>query len=71
MRAVRAGANVGSRMEDPPDGEAIRLPAPRLSGGVAVEQALDTRRSLREFAGEPLGLPELAQLLWAAQDKAA
>jgi nitroreductase len=51
--------------------EAIRLPAPRLSGGVAVEQALDTRRSLREFAGEPLGLPELAQLLWAAQDKAA
>ena len=47
--------------------EAIRLPAPRVSGGVAVEHALDTRRSLREFAGEPLGLPELAQLLWAAQ----
>ena len=47
--------------------EAIRLPAPRVSGGVAVERALDTRRSLREFAGETLGLPELAQLLWAAQ----
>ena len=46
---------------------AIRLPAPRVSGGVAVEHALDTRRSLCEFAGEPLGLPELAQLLWAAQ----
>jgi hypothetical protein len=47
--------------------EAIGLPAPRVSGGVAVEHALDTRRSLREFAGEPLGLPELGQLLWAAQ----
>jgi SagB-type dehydrogenase family enzyme len=47
--------------------EVVRLPAPRVGGGVAIERALDTRRSLREYTGEGLGLAALAQLLWAAQ----
>jgi SagB-type dehydrogenase family enzyme len=47
--------------------ETIRLSAPRSSGSVSVESALERRRSLREFARVSLGLPELAQLLWAAQ----
>ena len=47
--------------------DTIRLPAARSSGSVTLEGALEGRHSQREFARGPLGLPELAQLLWAAQ----
>jgi SagB-type dehydrogenase family enzyme len=43
------------------------LPEPSLDGEVAVERALALRRSLREFAPEPLPLSAVSQLLWAAQ----
>lgn len=46
---------------------AIPLPPPRLDGRVSVEQALQQRRSVREFSGAPLALDDLGQLLWAAQ----
>lgn len=45
----------------------IRLPAPRLSGNVSVEEALSKRRSVRQFAETPLSLQDVSQLLWAAQ----
>jgi SagB-type dehydrogenase family enzyme len=45
----------------------IALPEPRLEGEVSVEKALALRRSLREFAAEPLPLAAASQLLWAAQ----
>lgn len=45
----------------------IALPAPVLSGGMSLEQALHARRSQRELAAKPLGLDELGQLAWAAQ----
>jgi SagB-type dehydrogenase family enzyme len=45
----------------------IKLPAPRATGEVSVEQALKTRRSLRSFAATPLTLAQVSQLLWAAQ----
>jgi SagB-type dehydrogenase family enzyme len=48
-------------------GTAIRLPAPRRDGAVAVEEALQLRRSVRDFADSPLGLQTVAQLLWAVQ----
>jgi SagB-type dehydrogenase family enzyme len=47
--------------------EAVALPAPKHTGRVAVESALGTRRSVREFAASALSLAELSQLLWAAQ----
>lgn len=43
------------------------LPAPRHTGQVSVEQALNERRSVRSFRSEPLTLEALSQLLWAAQ----
>jgi SagB-type dehydrogenase family enzyme len=46
---------------------AIKLPPPRTSGEISVEQALKARRSLRSFASTPLTLAEVSQLLWAAQ----
>ncbi len=43
------------------------LPSPRLTGPVALEEALAQRRSVREFLSDPLTDEELGQLLWAAQ----
>ncbi|MCI0507081.1 MAG: SagB/ThcOx family dehydrogenase [Gammaproteobacteria bacterium] len=45
----------------------IVLPEPRKTSEVPVEQALTTRRSIREFKHQPLTLAEVSQLLWAAQ----
>ncbi len=40
---------------------------PRTSGPVSVEEALARRRSIREYADEPLTMDQVMQLLWAAQ----
>jgi SagB-type dehydrogenase family enzyme len=45
----------------------IQLPQPSKSGGMALTEALATRRSLRTFADKPLNQAEISQLLWAAQ----
>ena len=45
----------------------ITLPEPRYDSNVSIEEALLNRRSIREYAGEPLMLQEVSQLLWAAQ----
>jgi len=47
-------------------GDRIALPAPRLAGTMSVEEALQCRRSHRDFAGTPLTLAEILQLLWSA-----
>lgn len=47
--------------------ELIELPEPRLESDYSVEEALASRRSVREYSGEPLELAEVSQLLWAAQ----
>lgn len=46
--------------------DSIALPAPNTRGGLPLMQALAQRQSLREFAPEPLPLPLLSNLLWAA-----
>mgnify|MGYP001823509650 CR=1 FL=1 len=45
----------------------IKLPKPRLSGTLAVEQAMRRRRSTRRFPDKPVSLKNLSQILWAAQ----
>lgn len=45
---------------------AIELPPPATAGGMPLMQALKARHSTREFAGKPLPLQVLADLLWAA-----
>jgi SagB-type dehydrogenase family enzyme len=42
-------------------------PSPRTSGAISVEEALARRRSIREYADEPLTIDQVMQLLWAAQ----
>ena len=43
------------------------LPTPNFVGGTSVEEAIAKRRSVREYASDPITLAELSQLLWAAQ----
>lgn len=45
----------------------LPLPPPDTVGRITLEQALAQRRSVREYAAEPLSLADIAQLLWAAQ----
>jgi SagB-type dehydrogenase family enzyme len=63
--ACAAGAASGTF--SPAQASATDLPPPVRSSGVALEEALSNRRSMREYADEPLTTAELGQLLWAAQ----
>ena len=56
-----------------PEGGEMRigLPEPRIDGDVSLEESLVKRRSVRDYAGEPLALEEVSQLLWAAQGTTA
>ncbi|MFB3895350.1 MAG: SagB/ThcOx family dehydrogenase [bacterium] len=45
----------------------IKLPAPALKSNFSLEQALAERRSTRTFSDTALTIPEISQLLWAAQ----
>jgi len=60
---------LGKLQPEPAEGDAvdtIALPAANTSGGMPLMQALARRQSQREFAPDPLPLPLLSNLLWAA-----
>ncbi|HXY88238.1 MAG TPA: SagB/ThcOx family dehydrogenase [Candidatus Acidoferrales bacterium] len=44
-----------------------RLPQPTLKGNMSVEEALNTRRSVREYSSTDLSDNDLSQIMWAAQ----
>jgi SagB-type dehydrogenase family enzyme len=56
-----------SAAEGGKDMKGLELPGPRRESPVSIEEALHERRSVREYAREPVTLAEVAQLLWAAQ----
>ena len=45
----------------------VILPEPRTESGVSVEEALNARRSTRDYTGRQLSLADAGQILWAAQ----
>ncbi len=47
--------------------ESVILPEVKRSGGISVEEALASRRSIREYSDAPVALAQISQLLWAAQ----
>lgn len=55
------------RASDAASEQLVRLPKPRRTGPLSVEQALSQRRSVRAFTRDGISLEELSQLLWAAQ----
>jgi len=56
----------GQPTRAPVSGE-VALPAPRLIGDTTLEEAIASRRSVREFSNDVLSWQDLSQLLWAAQ----
>ncbi len=72
LLVLRAGAGQAQVDREQP-AQAVRvlpvleLPEPRTSSSVSLEESLELRRSVREFAEQPLALADLGQLLWAAQ----
>jgi len=45
----------------------VLLPLPKPKSGVSVEEALLSRKSIREWADAPVDIEDLALILWAAQ----
>ncbi|MEM2901420.1 MAG: SagB/ThcOx family dehydrogenase [Candidatus Bathyarchaeia archaeon] len=45
----------------------VSLPPPDTVGSMSVEEAISKRRSIRNYADEPLTVHHLSQLLWSAQ----
>lgn len=45
----------------------IHLPSPSQKGSISLEEAITRRRSIRDFAPEPISQSQLSQILWAAQ----
>jgi SagB-type dehydrogenase family enzyme len=45
----------------------VKLPPPRQTSRISLEDAIQRRRSVREFSDAPLSEPEYGQLLWATQ----
>jgi len=48
-------------------GAGLTLPDPRIGSGPSVSEALEARRSVRQFRQGPITLGNAGQLLWAAQ----
>ena len=45
----------------------MKLPEPKFSSKISVEEALSRRRSVRDYKEDSLSLEQISQLLWAAQ----
>jgi len=51
--------------------ETVALPEVKKKGSISVEEAIDKRRSVRDYAKAPLTIEQVSQLMWAAQGKNA
>lgn len=49
------------------DMKIIKLPEPKYTSEISLEETLHKRRSVRDFKDKPLTLEQISQLLWAAQ----
>ncbi|OHB53142.1 MAG: hypothetical protein A2Y10_07125 [Planctomycetes bacterium GWF2_41_51] len=45
----------------------MQLPQPQTNSRFSLEQAIENRRSIRQFTEEPLTIAQLGQICWAAQ----
>ena len=65
--SVIVNGNVGQNASQTLTADLIQLPNPRYDSGTSVEKAMNSRRSVRSYADEPLSLSDISQMLWAAQ----
>jgi len=47
----------------------IKLPKPRMGGGISLSEALNKRKSWRNFSPQSLNLEEISQILWSGGGK--
>ncbi|MBM4338230.1 MAG: SagB/ThcOx family dehydrogenase [Deltaproteobacteria bacterium] len=47
----------------------IRLPKPKEKGSVSIEEALNKRKSVRDYKKASLSIEEVSQLLWSGSGK--
>jgi SagB-type dehydrogenase family enzyme len=66
LLAVGLGA-MATAQDTQPAAAPVALPAPDTSGGMSLNQALATRRSIRAFSDQALTAQQVGQLLWAGQ----
>lgn len=71
LGCLATGIAIIGLAQQPKKGEKVKLPEPKYSSKVSVEEALKNRRSVRSYKKDPLTLEEVSQLLWAAQGKTA
>lgn len=60
------GVSQESPAVSPENDKVIILPAPSLKGTMSVEEALQQRRSRRQFLDRELSMEQLSQILWSA-----
>lgn len=65
--AATCGIELEAYVSQAAESNVVALPEPKRKGARSVEDALARRRSIREFADEPLTLAAVSQLVWAAQ----
>jgi SagB-type dehydrogenase family enzyme len=53
--------------QTPSESVVIKLPNPKLKSSFSLEEALMARKTTRNYSSQPVTLPEVSQLLWAAQ----
>ncbi|MCL6087745.1 MAG: SagB/ThcOx family dehydrogenase, partial [Actinobacteria bacterium] len=61
------GKQINNQDENIGKGEKIILPEPKLKSNFSLEEALNSRRSKRQFQTKDLKLEDISQILWAAQ----
>jgi nitroreductase len=66
LLSAAALAGASSLAHAAQESTAVQLPPPRLDGGKPLMQALQLRRSIREYADRPLPREVLSDLLWSA-----
>jgi SagB-type dehydrogenase family enzyme len=49
------------------ESDVIELPSPSYTGTITIEEALNKRRSIRDYSEKPFTISEISQVLWAAQ----
>lgn len=47
-------------------GEIVKLPTPKMEGGMPLMEALKNRETTREFSSQKFSLQDISNLLWAA-----
>jgi len=70
ISAEQRGTSKGEEMKASKDNAeegVFKLPDPKSSSKISVEEALSKRRSVRDYGKDSLSTEEISQLLWAAQ----